>query len=200
MNRREFVALGVAVGGASICDLLAESAQQLQAKPEATREPVLVLSGLTRLADGTNAPPKFPQETVLRSFDSEGRLAVFVVPVGNHATFRGVPVHLHHEQDEWIHILSGEFVAEVSGKRMRLKPGDSLLIPMKISHRWSTAHLPLCGAMHLYTPAGLMDVSWDPRPNDRAPGTPEQFKASFEKYGMTLLGEPLTKKEIMGTT
>lgn len=196
MNRREFVAFG----GASISDVLAESAQQLQAKPGATREPVLLRSGLTRLADGTNAPPTFPQETVVRSFDCEGRLAVFIVPVGNHATFRGAPLHLHHEQDEWIHILAGESVAEVGGKRMRLKPGDSLLMPMKIPHRWSTARLPLCGAMHLYTPAGLMDVSWDPRPNDKAPSTPEQFKANFEKYGMTLLGEPLTKEEILETT
>ena len=95
--------------------------------------------------------------------------------------------------------FGGEFVAEVGGKRMRLKSGDSLLMPMKIPHRWSMAHLPLCGATHLYTPAGLMDVSWDPRPNDKAASTPEEFKANFEKYGMTLLGEPLTKEEIMET-
>ena len=27
--------------------------------------------------------------------------------------------------------MTGEFVAEVGGERMRLKPGDSLLMPMK---------------------------------------------------------------------
>ncbi|HXN98706.1 MAG TPA: hypothetical protein VN881_06495 [Candidatus Acidoferrales bacterium] len=41
-----------------------------------------------------------------------------------------------------------------------------------------------------------MDISWDPSPNDDAPQTPEQRKAEFEKYGMTLLGVPLTKEEI----
>jgi len=103
---------------------------------------------------------------------------------------------VHHEQDEWIHIVAGEFVAEVGGKRFRLKPGDSLLMPMKIPHRWSIAGQPHCGAIHLYTPAGLMDISWDPSPNDNIRQTPEQRKAEFEKYGMTLLGIPLTREEI----
>ena len=67
---------------------------------------------------------------------------------------------------------------------------------MRIPHRWSIAADPHCGAIHLYTPAGLMDISWDPAPGDEAPETPEGRKAEFEKYGMTLLGDPLTKQEI----
>jgi quercetin dioxygenase-like cupin family protein len=47
----------------------------------------------------------------------------------------------------------GEFVAEVGGERMRLKPGDSLLMPMKVPHRWSVAQDSHCGGIHLYTPA-----------------------------------------------
>jgi mannose-6-phosphate isomerase-like protein (cupin superfamily) len=108
----------------------------------------------------------------------------------------GVPLHVHHEQDQWLHILAGEFVAEVGGKGFRLKPGDSLLMPMKVPHRWSIAGQPHCGAIHLYTPAGLMDISWDPSPSTEVPQTPQQNKAEFEKYGMTLLGVPLTREEI----
>jgi mannose-6-phosphate isomerase-like protein (cupin superfamily) len=37
--------------------------------------------------------------------------------------------HVHHEQDEWIYVMTGEFVAKVGGERMRLKAGDSLLMP-----------------------------------------------------------------------
>jgi cupin superfamily acireductone dioxygenase involved in methionine salvage len=107
---------------------------------------------------------------------------------------------LHHSQDEWLHIIAGEFVAEVGGRRIRLKQGDSLLMPMKIPHRWSVAAEPHCGAIHLYTPAGLMDLSWDPNPEENGPATPEQIKADFEKYGMTFLGSPLTKEEIDTTT
>jgi quercetin dioxygenase-like cupin family protein len=106
---------------------------------------------------------------------------------------------VHHEQDEWLYILGGEFVAEVGGQRFRLKQGDSLLMPMKVPHRWSNAGSPSNGAIHLYTPAGMMDVSWDPSPDDDKPQTPEQRKADFERYGMTLLGGPLTKEEILAT-
>jgi mannose-6-phosphate isomerase-like protein (cupin superfamily) len=171
------------------------------------RHQVLVRAGSTRRPDGTEelttsriVPPwakwLADQQTVVRSFDSEGRLAAFVIPVAEHEVYRGAPLHVHHEQDEWIYILAGEFVAEVGGKRIRLKPGDSLLMPMKIPHRWSSASQPRCGAIHLYTPAGLMDVFFDPAANSNAPQTPEQLKAEVEKYGMTLLGIPLTKEEI----
>jgi uncharacterized RmlC-like cupin family protein len=135
----------------------------------------------------------------VRSFDSEGRLAVFVVPTGTHRPFSGAPLHVHHEQDEFLYILEGKFVAEVGGQRFRLKAGDSLLMPMKVAHRWSTMDSATCGAVHLYTPAGTMDLSWDPSSDDGKPETPEQQKADFEQYGMTLLGPPLTREEITGT-
>jgi uncharacterized cupin superfamily protein len=195
MNRRHFVALGTVVGAGSVGRTL------LQAEPglASNRQPVLVRSGLTRRPNGTDGPPTIPQQTVVRSFDSEGRLAVFVVPVGQHHAFRGAPLHVHHQQDEFLYALEGEFVAEVGGQRFRLKPGDSLLMPMKVPHRWSTAEVPRCGILHLYTPAGLMDISWDPSPDDGKPETLEQRKADFEKLGLTLLGPPLTQEEITQT-
>jgi uncharacterized RmlC-like cupin family protein len=130
-------------------------------------------------------------------------LAAFVIPVSPNdpprRAYSGAPLHVHHEQDEWLYILGGEFVAEVGGTRIRLKTGDSLLMPMKIPHRWSNAGTPTSGAIHLYTPAGTMDLSWDPSPQDDTPQTPQQRKADFERYGMSLLGDPLTKEEISAT-
>jgi mannose-6-phosphate isomerase-like protein (cupin superfamily) len=133
---------------------------------------------------------------VVRSSDSEGRLAVYVFPAGEHHPYRGAPLHLHHEQDELIYIMAGEFVAEVDGKGMRLKPGDSLLMPMRISHRWSVAQEPHCGAIHLYSPAGLMDADWALVAQDEDPKNHEARKAEFERHGLTLLGMPLSKDEI----
>jgi hypothetical protein len=72
-------------------------------------------------------------------------------------------------------------------------------MPMKIPHRWSRAGLPMSGAIHLSTPAGLMDISWDPTPGDDTPISLAERKAEFEKYGMSLLGEPLTQDEILKT-
>jgi len=197
MNRREFLALGSAstlLPPRHIPRLAGDAPPSPSAGGQSSRSFVLVRSGFTRHADGSTVATS-SQATVVRSFDSEGRLSAFVVPVGEHPNFRGAPLHLHHEQDEWIHAVAGEFVAEVGGVRMRLKPGDSLLMPMRIPHRWSAA-VSHCGAIHLYTPAGLMDLSWDDHPNEAAPQTLDQRKAWFEKYGMTLLGDPLTKAEV----
>jgi quercetin dioxygenase-like cupin family protein len=156
-------------------------------------------AGFSRRLDGTDAPKDF-QQTLVRSFDSEGKLAALVIPVAQHEPYHGAPLHVHHDVDEWIFILGGQFVAEVGGKRMRLKTGDSLLMPMKIPHRWSIAEIPISGAIHLYTPAGRMDIAFDDPPRKSAtPPTPEQIRADFESCNMTLLGVPLTKKEITQT-
>jgi mannose-6-phosphate isomerase-like protein (cupin superfamily) len=87
------------------------------------RRPVLVRSGFTRRPNGTNerapSPSGMFDTEVVRSSDSEGRLAVFVFPPDDHQPYRGAPLHVHHEQDEWIYVMTGEFVAEVGGERMR---------------------------------------------------------------------------------
>ncbi len=200
MNRRTFLEVGAAVALldiAPISGLLPSEvlADRQTSRKQGDRQPVLVRAGLTRRPDGTEEPTT-SQQTIVRSFDSERRLAVFVVPIGEHDPYDGAPLHVHHEQDEWLYILAGEFVAEVGGKRMRLKAGDSLLMPMKVPHRWSHGGQSHSGAIHLYTPAGLMDVWWDSGPNDKAPQTLDQRKAEFESHGVTLLGTPLSKEDI----
>jgi mannose-6-phosphate isomerase-like protein (cupin superfamily) len=204
MNRRDLLAAGA---GLTLAEFPFRLASFLQASGErnhesdrgTTRHPVLVRSAFTRKSDGTDEPvtvqTMFSTE-VVRSSDSDGRLAVYVFPVGEHHAYRGAPLHLHHEQDEWIHVLGGEFVAEVGGERMRLRPGDSLLMPMKVPHRWSVAQDPHCGAIHLYTPAGLMETQWASVAQSEDPKNQEARKAEFERHGLTLLGEALGKEEI----
>ena len=83
---------------------------------ETGRHPVLVRSGFTRETDGTNqrapSPSGMFDTEVVRASDSEGRLATYVFPVGDHHPYSGAPLHVHHQQDEWLYILAGEFVAD----------------------------------------------------------------------------------------
>jgi len=199
MKRRHFLAgtSGTALTGLNFRSMNPEPnlERNNESKGESERHAVLVRAGFSRGQDGSEARVT-SQQTVVRSSDSEGRLAAFVVPVGEHSPYGGAPLHVHHEQDEWLFIIAGEFVAEVGGKRIRLKPGDSLLMPMRVPHRWSHASQLQSGAIHLYTPAGSMDIWWDPTPDDDVPKSLEQRKSEFEKYGTTLLGVPLTKDEI----
>ena len=205
MNRRELLGAGagVTLTGFPFClaSLLEDSGEKNHAPDQGTvRHPVFVRSGFTRkpnVADDRAPSPSGMFDTeVVRSSDSEGRLAVFVFPPGDHHPYRGAPLHVHHEQDEWIYVMTGEFVAEVGGERMRLRPGDSLLMPMKVPHRWSVAQDPHCGAIHLYTPAGLMETQWASVAQSEDPRNQEARKAEFERHGLTLLGESLNKEEI----
>jgi mannose-6-phosphate isomerase-like protein (cupin superfamily) len=208
MDRRAFLAAsvlasfeGFSLNSAAVSQVFAD-VNQATTKGN-TRRPVWVRSGFTRTSDGTDerapSPSGMFDTEVVRSSDSEGRLAIFVFPAGDHHPYRGAPLHMHHEQDEWLYILAGEFVAEVGGKRIRLKPGDSLLMPMKVPHRWSVAQEEHCGAIHLYSPAGLMEMDWSPVAQDTDPKNQETRKAEFEKHGLTLLGGPLSNEEIDGT-
>jgi mannose-6-phosphate isomerase-like protein (cupin superfamily) len=207
VDRRTFLVAGGLASIEGFCLTTAAGSQAFAGLKQETnngsvRQPVLVRSGFTRKPDGTDERATqsgmFDIE-VVRSSDSDGRLAVFVFPQGEHHPYRGAPLHVHHEQDEWLYILEGEFVAEVGGKRMRLKPSDSLLMPMRVPHRWSIAQEKHCGAIHLYSPAGLMETDWSPIAQDTDPKNHEARKAEFERHGLTLLGDPLTEEEIRGT-
>ncbi len=205
MNRRDLLATGA---GLTLTWFPFRLASSLHTPDEGNhapdqgtaRHPVLVRSGFTRKLNGADerapSPSGMFDTEVVRSSDSEGRLAIFVFPPADHHPYRGAPLHVHHEQDEWIYVMTGEFVAEVGGERMRLKPGDSLLMPMKVPHRWSVAQDSHCGAIHLYTPAGLMETEWSPVAQSEDPKNQEARKAEFERHGLTLLGEALRKEEI----
>jgi mannose-6-phosphate isomerase-like protein (cupin superfamily) len=206
MKRRDFVALSAGCAGAGLSigpRVLLPFGALPNASQPAARQPVLVRSGFTRKADGTDVRAPSPSgmfdTEVVRSSDSERRLSVFVFPPEDHNPYRGAPLHVHHEQDEWLYILAGEFVAEVGGRRMRLKPGDSLLMPMEVPHRWSVAQNRHCGAIHMYSPAGLMEVPWLPVARDEDPKNQEARKAEFERHGLTLLGPSLSKEDIDST-
>jgi len=126
MNRRMLLAASTGLALAKFPFRIASSLQvscerDHESDQKTRRHPVLVRSGFTRRSDGADEAETLQtmfSTEVVRSFDSEGRLAVYVFPVGEHRPYRAAPLHLHHEQDEWIYVLGGEFVAEVGGRRM----------------------------------------------------------------------------------
>jgi len=68
--------------------------------------------------------------------DSGG--ALLVCEIAHHA--EGGPArHMHHNQDEWFHVIEGEYVIEIGGELSRLTPGDSAFGPRGVPHGW--AHL-----------------------------------------------------------
>jgi len=103
---------------------------------------------------------------------------------------RGGPArHLHYEQDEWFHVLEGEFLFEVGHERMRLRPGDSLLGPRQVPHVWAHVGPAQGRILIVFQPAGEMEAFF--REVTRANAMPPQDPALWRAHGMELLGPPL---------
>lgn len=99
--------------------------------------------------------------------------------------------HLHYNQDEWFYIVEGEFIFEVGQEKFRLKPGDSTLVPRKVSQAWAYAGGSTRGRILIaFIPAGKMEAFFRvvTKANAMPPEEPELWRA----HGMELLGPPLS--------
>jgi mannose-6-phosphate isomerase-like protein (cupin superfamily) len=122
-----------------------------------------------------------------------------VVPQDSNGTFiiensfreKGGPArHLHYDQDEWFYALEGEFAFEVGTEKFKLKPGDSLFGPRKVSHGWAfTGGAPRGRILIAFLPAGKMESFF--REVTKANAMPPQDPKLWQAHGMELLGPPL---------
>ena len=100
----------------------------------------------------------------------------------------GPPLHVHHAQDEWFYVMEGEVLFQVGEKRVRLKAGDSVLAPRKISHGWAAVGATPGKMLIAFTPAGKMEQFFQ----EIAHGKVNMMDADlFRRYDMELLGPPI---------
>ncbi len=119
--------------------------------------------------------------------DSNG--AFLVAEIAHHAK-GGPPRHLHHDQDEWFHVIEGDYILEIGDTRYRLGPGDSAFGPRGVPHCWINVSEGPARITFVFTPAGraedfLMAIS---EANAMAPTDPEFWRP----FQMALVGPPLT--------
>jgi quercetin dioxygenase-like cupin family protein len=67
---------------------------------------------------------------------SDGAFAQFlhVSPPGT-----GVPMHIHHGEDESMYVIEGEVVARVGDRTVTCRAGDALMMPRGVRHGWRVA-------------------------------------------------------------
>lgn len=118
--------------------------------------------------------------------DSHG--ALLVCEIAHHEK-GGPPRHLHHSQDEWFHVVEGEYVIEIGGELSRLTPGDAAFGPRGVSHGWAHVGDGLGRITFVAAPAGRLEAFFleITKANAMAPQDP----AFWSPYDMTLVGPPL---------
>lgn len=100
----------------------------------------------------------------------------------------GPPLHLHLEQEEWFYVVEGEVLIQAGDKRVTLKPGDSILGPRNVPHAFIAVGPNPAHMLITFTPAGQMEQFF----RDTVSIGPHQAAAVFSRYGMKLVGAPLS--------
>jgi mannose-6-phosphate isomerase-like protein (cupin superfamily) len=129
--------------------------------------------------------------------DTKGAMSVFEFTAG-------WPRHLHHDQDERIYVIDGEWEFEVGYRRFRVGAGKSVFIPRRVSHVWSPVGTQPGKIINVYQPAGKMEEFFREFGNFKdLPSRKQVIKKTYTEkqknslaelfgaYGMDLLGPPL---------
>jgi DNA-binding transcriptional MerR regulator/uncharacterized cupin superfamily protein len=140
-----------------------------------------------------------PNHCKVSGKDTNGAMCVF--------EFTGVsggPPHLHHDQDEWIYVVEGEFEFQVGKKQFRLHAGESVYMPRKVKHMWNCVSGKAGKIINVYQPAGMIEAFFrklGKPPKDLITAeqmadktyTEQQVKSLhrlFESHGMELFPPP----------
>jgi quercetin dioxygenase-like cupin family protein len=122
--------------------------------------------------------------------DTGGAFDYFTVEVAPHG---GPPLHVHHKQEETIHVLSGRFKVRIGDETFHLDEGGFAYLPSKLPHAFLNLTDQPGEIIVVYTPGGGQHFYEELGPATRN-GTPDRavVAAIFEKHDMTLLGPPLS--------
>ena len=122
--------------------------------------------------------------------DSNGAFDYFIVEV---APRGGPPLHVHHKQDEAIHVLKGRFKIRIGDSVYHLEEGGFAYMPAQVPHAFLNLTDDPAEVIVVYTPGGGHKFYEEFGPVSRNPAsTRQEIAAVFEKHGMSLLGAPLS--------
>jgi quercetin dioxygenase-like cupin family protein len=122
--------------------------------------------------------------------DTGGAFDYFIVQVAPHG---GPPLHVHHHQEETIHVLKGRYKVRIGEETFTCGPGGFAYLPSKVPHAFLNLTDEPGEIIVVYTPGGGHKFYEEFGPISRSgPPDPKVFGPLFEKYGMTLLGKPLS--------
>jgi mannose-6-phosphate isomerase-like protein (cupin superfamily) len=67
----------------------------------------------------------------------------------------GTPLHTHHNEDEALYVLEGEYDVRCGDKTVRAGPGSFVFAPREIPHKFTNAGTTAAAILVVVSPAGL---------------------------------------------
>jgi quercetin dioxygenase-like cupin family protein len=121
---------------------------------------------------------------------TDGAFDYFIVGVAPHG---GPPLHVHHLQDETIHVLRGRFKVRIGDELFYCDEGDFAYLPKQVPHAFLNLTAEPAEIIVVYTPGGGHKFYEEFGPAARSgPPDPKVLAPIFERHGMSLLGPPLS--------
>jgi mannose-6-phosphate isomerase-like protein (cupin superfamily) len=122
--------------------------------------------------------------------DTGGAFDYFIVQVAPHG---GPPLHVHHNQEETIHVLKGRYKIRIGDEIFHLEEGGFAYLPSRVPHAFLNLTDEPGEIVVVYTPGGGHKFYEELGPISRsAHPDREVIGALFARYDMALLGPPLT--------
>ena len=105
-----------------------------------------------------------------------------VVPAG-----KGAPLHIHHKNDETLHVIDGEFTFQIDDKVSTAHPGTFLYIPRGVAHKFTNVGTSEGKLVGTFTPSGTFDF-FD-KLTKVSPDDFDEIQEYSKKYGHEVLEE-----------
>lgn len=122
------------------------------------------------------------------SADTDGGLAVFE-QIGESPN-GGPPLHIHAAQDEFFHVIQGDYRFQVGEDVFPASTGDTIFLPRGVPH----AFIQLSTSARMlvtYQPAGDMEAFFQETALWAAPPDRKEVARVFRAHGMEVVGPPL---------
>jgi uncharacterized cupin superfamily protein len=106
-------------------------------------------------------------------------------------------LHVHTREDESLYVIEGVMTVELDGERIDLRPGEFMVLPRGIPHRFgnlSDEPVRCVGAIAPTDIEGFFNEQTAYFSTLSGPPDPEKLAQIAARYGLTLLGPPLTRE------
>jgi mannose-6-phosphate isomerase-like protein (cupin superfamily) len=166
---------------------VASVTSMLPARATAGGKVAVAKPGENRFAFGTAAQAK-ASPCKVSSDDSAGACTIFEL---NALPRSGPFLHVHHREDEWYYVLSGEFLFRAGGEEYNLLTGGSIWLPRGVPHVWANT-ATTGGKLILLCQPGGFEKFFDEIgkvPMDKK--SPDTMRDLMAKYGIEMLGPPI---------
>jgi mannose-6-phosphate isomerase-like protein (cupin superfamily) len=108
----------------------------------------------------------------------------------------GVVQHLHHREDEVLHLVEGRIAVWMPNRCLTMSPGDLVFLPKGVEHAWSTYGEQPVRMNVTISPGGFEHFFPTIRARGLAAHNVEELTAVCEEFGIKVLGPPLSDEEI----